>query len=126
MNKSDERRQAPRFYFTKEDRLHADFIHPSDPDFCLSAHILSLSEDGLSFVAPQSEMEEVKVGDTMTLLRISHDSILSQVKDIQLEIRHIITGKTNLICGAVFRRMKLEDAVALRDFIMNNLSRYRS
>ncbi|MBN2432456.1 MAG: hypothetical protein JXQ27_13350 [Acidobacteria bacterium] len=126
MKNSDERRQSPRFYFTKEDGIHADFIHSADPDFCMSVHILSLSEDGLSFVVPRSEMEDAVEGDELTLVRISHDSRLCELQDIKLEIRHLIQGAENLICGAAFRRMKLEHAVALRDFILNNLSRYRS
>jgi len=126
MNNPDERRQSPRLYFSKEDRLHADFIHATDPDFCMSVHILTLSEDGLSFVVPRSEMEEARVGDELTLLRVSHESRLAELHDIKLQIRHLIQGADNLICGAAFRRMKLEDAVALRDFILNNLSRHRS
>lgn len=85
-----ERRVYKRIFYSAEDRMIGFFVVPGNKQKVLEAHIMNVSVGGLHFTINRNKTIPLKTGDRLILTKLTGNSNLRIVSDIEIEIKWVL------------------------------------
>ena len=92
--KDDERRLFERVFFSSEDGITGNFSLPDPYKGSANATIMDISEDGMGITFLKKECPPFNKGERLVLQEIVNMESLDFLKDIEMEIRWVLSHRS--------------------------------